>query len=48
MPRDLADVVPDEIEGADTLREVLVSMLERCGHRARQGVGAQQQDESLA
>jgi uncharacterized membrane protein YvlD (DUF360 family) len=33
VPSDLVDVVPDRIEGADRLHEVLVAMLERCGQR---------------
>jgi len=32
-PRDLAAVVPEQIEGADVLHVALVAMLERCGHR---------------
>ena len=34
VPRDLADVLPDRIEGADALHVALVGILQRCGHRA--------------
>jgi hypothetical protein len=33
VPRDLVDVLPERIEGADVLHKALVSMLERCGQR---------------
>lgn len=34
VPRELAHLVPAEIEGADGLHRVLVSMLAACGHRS--------------
>jgi uncharacterized membrane protein YvlD (DUF360 family) len=34
VPRDLAEVLPPRIEGADALHQVLVTMLERCGQRS--------------
>ena len=33
VPRDLVDVLPERIEGADVLHKSLVAMLERCGQR---------------
>ena len=34
VPKDLAEVVPERIEGADEMHKVLVAMLERSGQRA--------------
>ena len=33
VPSDLADTLPERIEGADVLHRSLVAMLEKCGHR---------------
>ena len=48
VPRDLADVLPDRIEGADVLHRSLVAILERCGHRAQDSREPQQQAASRA
>jgi hypothetical protein len=34
VPKRLATLLPDHIEGADQLHQVLVAMLESCGHRS--------------
>lgn len=33
VPRDLVDLLPERIEGADTVHRVLVLILKRLGHR---------------
>jgi hypothetical protein len=43
VPRDLAGDLPERIEGADVLHGVLVTMLERCGHRTGESAGTSQQ-----